>query len=172
MQVIYLHSFTTSSGTFRSASTNKGVVVISLPNSSAGHVESVIEANFRDYEIRHGGRMNQKLEKELKKFFEGKLKTFTVPIDVVGKEFTQKVLRRVATIPYGETMSYGDVAHAIGHPRAHRAVGNVMRGNNLPLVVPCHRVTAANGLGGYGGGEAFKEDLLRMEGAMWPGRRK
>lgn len=166
MNTIYLHSFKTNSGTFKSASTDKGVVVISLPNSSAGHVESVIEAHFRDYEIRHGGRINQRLEKELRGYFAGKVKKFTVPFLVLGNEFTRKVLKRVAAIPYGETMSYGDVAHAIGHPRAHRAVGNVMRGNNLPLVVPCHRVVAANSIGGYGGGEAFKEKLLRMEGAI------
>lgn len=171
MKVIYLHSFETDFGTFRSAATDKGVVVISLPNSSSGHIESVIEANFRNCEIRHGGQINKRLEKELKRYFEGRLKKFSVPIEVIGNEFTEKVLRRVAAIPYGVTMSYGDVAHAIGHPRAHRAVGNVMRGNNLPLVVPCHRIVAANGLGGYGGGEAFKEKLLRREGANWPGKR-
>ena len=63
-------------------------------------------------------------------------------------------------------MSYGEIALKVGHPRASRAVGTVMANNNLPLVVPCHRVVAAHGLGGYGGGLPMKKRLLYLEGAL------
>ncbi|MCK4301404.1 MAG: MGMT family protein, partial [candidate division Zixibacteria bacterium] len=69
----------------------------------------------------------------------------------------------VARIPYGRTCTYGEIARAVGHPRASRAVGGANANNNLPLVIPCHRVVAANGLGGYGGGLAMKRRLLKIE---------
>ncbi|MEE8369214.1 MAG: MGMT family protein [Dehalococcoidia bacterium] len=80
--------------------------------------------------------------------------------------FRRAVLEETMRIPAGETRSYGWLARQVGHPRAARAVGRVMATNPLPLVVPCHRVLAANGsLGGYGGGLPLKKALLRAEGA-------
>jgi len=78
--------------------------------------------------------------------------------------FERAVLAEVARIPRGETRSYGDVAELAGHPRAARAVGNVMHNNPFPIVIPCHRVIKGDGsLGGYGGAEETKAWLLRFE---------
>ncbi len=79
--------------------------------------------------------------------------------------FRQAVLEETMRIPFGETRSYGWLARHVGHPRAARAVGRVMATNPLPIVVPCHRVLAADGsLGGYSGGLPLKETLLKAEG--------
>lgn len=100
-------------------------------------------------------------------YAEGEVDVFrTVKLDLRPyPRFTASVLDRVQQIPAGETMTYGEVAVAVGRPRAARAVGQTMARNPLAPVVPCHRVLAAGGgLGGYGGGLARKAELLRMEG--------
>ncbi|MEW6553074.1 MAG: MGMT family protein [Actinomycetota bacterium] len=85
---------------------------------------------------------------------------------IAATPFERDVLAEVARIPRGETRSYGDIAELAGHPRAARAVGNVMHGNPFPIVIPCHRVVKGDGsLGGYGGAEETKAWLLRFEGA-------
>jgi len=94
------------------------------------------------------------------------------PLDLEGvPEFAAKVLREVAKIPLGETRTYGEVAAACGKPGASRAVGNTMARNWLAPFVPCHRVLAKGGWGGYGGGRAavpYKIALLEWEGAAVP----
>jgi methylated-DNA-[protein]-cysteine S-methyltransferase len=80
--------------------------------------------------------------------------------------FEEAVFREVAGIPPGKTASYGEVAEMAGHPRAARAVGNVMHSNPFPIIIPCHRVIKSDGsLGGYGGSEHIKAWLLDFEGA-------
>lgn len=79
--------------------------------------------------------------------------------------FKGRVLAVVRRIPRGKTMTYGEVATKAGHPRAARAVGAIMR-SNKDRTTPCHRVVAANGLGGYNGLQGLKERLLRREGAL------
>ncbi len=166
MRKLYIHSFKTNLGVIRLASTDRGVAVISLPDSSERYFERCIERHFKDCEIHHGGEYNKVVEKQLREYFAGKRRSFDLKLDIQGTEFHQKVLRQVAAIPYGQTMTYGDVALAVGHPRASRAVGTANARNILPLVIPCHRVVAANGIGGYGGGEHLKERLLKLEGAI------
>ncbi len=83
-----------------------------------------------------------------------------------NRSFTEKVLLVVERIPRGQTMSYGEVAHAAGVPRAARAVGNIMK-HNVYSHIPCHRVICADGsLGGYNGLRGEKEKLLREEGFL------
>ncbi len=79
--------------------------------------------------------------------------------------FQRSVLEAIRVIPAGKTMEYGEVAKMVGRPGAARAVGNVMAANPIPLVVPCHRVVASRGLGGYSGGLEVKRKLLKLEGA-------
>ncbi len=82
-------------------------------------------------------------------------------------EFQWRVYRVVLSIPRGSTLSYGEVAELAGSPRAARAVGNAMRRNPFPLIVPCHRVVRSDGSpGGYAGPRGMKERLLKMEGTM------
>ena len=79
--------------------------------------------------------------------------------------FQLDVLRALRDVPHGEVVSYGDLARLAGHPRAHRAAGTFCAGNRFPLVVPCHRVVASDGLGSYGSlGLDYKRRLLELEG--------
>ncbi len=167
MSRLFIHSFDTDFGVVRSAATTRGLVLTTLPGRSTSFFEDFIATHFGDYEIGLGGRVNLRAEKQIRKYFDGALKCFTVPLDIQANEFAQKVFSFVATIPYGKTMSYSEVARAVGHPRACRAVGNVMSQNRIALVVPCHRVVAAHGLGGYGGDLKTKKWLLEFEGVDW-----
>ena len=106
--------------------------------------------------------------RELDEYFAGKRRTFDLPVDVAFlAEFNRRVLGELARVPYGEVVTYGELAARAERPRAARAVGTVMNRNPLPIVLPCHRVIGANGsLTGYGGGLDRKETLLRLEGAI------
>jgi len=102
--------------------------------------------------------------RELEQYFAGKLRDFTVPLDLRGTEFQLRCWRALLKIPYGETRSYGEQARAIGQPQAFRAVGMANHDNPIAIVVPCHRVINAGGkLGGYGGGLDLKQRLLDLE---------
>lgn len=101
---------------------------------------------------------------QLRAYFAGELVDFDLELDLVGTEFQRRVWAALATIPYGETRSYGQIALQIDSPGASRAVGLANGRNPVSIVVPCHRVIGANGsLTGYGGGLARKKQLLEME---------
>jgi methylated-DNA-[protein]-cysteine S-methyltransferase len=106
--------------------------------------------------------------RELDEYFEGSRRHFDLPLDVeLLADFNRRVLRELARVPYGEVVTYGELAARAARPRAARAVGTVMNRNPLPIVLPCHRVVGANGkLVGYAGGLERKEALLRHEGAI------
>ncbi len=102
---------------------------------------------------------------QLKAYFSGKLKTFTVPLNLQGTQFQKQVWEALRQIPFGQVVSYKDIADAIGHPKAIRAVGQANGRNPIPIIVPCHRVILANGkLGGYSSGVLRKRWLLEHEG--------
>ena len=104
------------------------------------------------------------IEKELKQYFSGKLLEFKTPVHLIGSEFQKSVWQALQKIPLGKTCSYADQAKAIGKPTAFRAVANANGMNPLGIIIPCHRVINTNGeLGGYGGGLARKEWLLKHE---------
>lgn len=101
---------------------------------------------------------------ELKEYFEGKRKSFDLPIKADGTEFQMKVWKVLTEIPYGETISYGEVAKRIGNPKAARAVGGANNKNPIMIVIPCHRVIGINGsLVGYAGGIEVKKRLIELE---------
>lgn len=101
---------------------------------------------------------------QLKAYLAGELKDFDLELDQPGTEFQQRVWAELMSIPYGETISYAELAHRIGQPKASRAVGSANGRNRIAIVVPCHRVIAADGtLGGYGGEPWRKEWLLNLE---------
>jgi O-6-methylguanine DNA methyltransferase len=104
---------------------------------------------------------------QITKYMAGRLIDFDLPLAYRGTEFQVSVWQSLTRIPFGETRSYGEVAQAIGNPGAMRAVGQANGRNNLPLVVPCHRVIAAAGkLGGFSGGVSLKKALLAHESAV------
>jgi AraC family transcriptional regulator of adaptative response/methylated-DNA-[protein]-cysteine methyltransferase len=105
-----------------------------------------------------------RVEDELCRYFAGELREFSVPIDTRGTEFQMSVWNRLLTIPYGETLSYSDMAGELGRPDAQRAVGKANGDNRIAIIVPCHRVVKADGtLCGYGGGLWRKQRLLELE---------
>ena len=105
-----------------------------------------------------------RLRDELREYFAGTLRTFTVPLAAPGTPFEERVWRALLDIPYGETRSYADIAREVGSPAAVRAVGRANGMNRIAIVIPCHRVVNKNGeLGGYGGGLWRKRRLLHLE---------
>ena len=102
--------------------------------------------------------------RQLKAYFAGKLEDFELPLSPQGTTFQLGVWKRLCEIPYGETISYGELARRIGNPNASRAVGLANGSNPIPIIIPCHRVIGSNGkLTGYGGGLPIKEKLLALE---------
>jgi methylated-DNA-[protein]-cysteine S-methyltransferase len=101
---------------------------------------------------------------QLEEYFAGRRQQFDLSLDARGTAFQRIVWRQLCSIPYGETISYGELARRIGNPRASRAVGLANGANPLPIVVPCHRVIGVNGsLTGFGGGLPIKQKLLSLE---------
>ncbi|HEY5972683.1 MAG TPA: methylated-DNA--[protein]-cysteine S-methyltransferase [Pseudoxanthomonas sp.] len=105
--------------------------------------------------------------KQLDEYFDGKRRDFDLPLAPQGTVFQEQVWRTLAKIPYGETISYSQLAQRVGKPTAMRAVGAANGRNPLPIVLPCHRVIGADGsLTGFGGGLPTKQFLLQLEGAL------
>ena len=104
--------------------------------------------------------------RQLEEYFAGTRREFTVPLDLGGlTPFRAQVLRALSQVPYGETVTYAELAHAAGNPKAVRAAGSACATNPLPVLIPCHRVLRADGsLGGYRGGVEAKRFLLALEG--------
>jgi len=101
---------------------------------------------------------------QLKAYFAGELENFDLSLAPQGTPFQQRVWSELLKIPYGETISYGELARRIGNPNASRAVGLANGSNPIPIIIPCHRVIGSNGkLTGYGGGLPIKEKLLALE---------
>ena len=106
---------------------------------------------------------------QLEAYFAGTLRVFDLPLRLEGTPFRRKVWEQLRQIPYGQVISYGELARRVGQPGASRAVGGANRHNPIPIIVPCHRVIAADGtLGGYSGNcdgsAAIKRALLKLEG--------
>ena len=101
---------------------------------------------------------------QLKEYFQGTRREFTIPIEAEGSEFQKKVWKALLDIPYCQTRTYTEIAIAIGNEKACRAVGMANNRNPISIIIPCHRVIGANGkLVGYGGGLDIKEKLLNIE---------
>lgn len=154
-------------GTMIAGATEKGVCFLEWHDR--GGVEQIrlrVEKRYGGQPVEGTSKHLDKLEAELSKYFEGKLKEFSVKIDVHGTPFQMADWDQLLKIPYGETRSYGDIAKALGKPGASRAVGHANGSNYLSIVIPCHRVIDSNGnLHGYGGKLWRKKKLLELERA-------
>lgn len=103
-------------------------------------------------------------ERQLREYFAGKRKKFSIKLDISGTEFQESVWYALNKIAYGKTVSYAQQAKLVHKPKAFRAVGSANGKNPVAIILPCHRVIASNGtLGGYGGGLAIKRKLLALE---------
>ena len=150
-------------------SSERGIRLIDLHGTSFSELSERL-----DVEIVQGGTrtasVNQDLARqdlarqEIEEYLNGDRKSFTFPLDMQGTPFQIEVWNELLNIPYGETRSYGEIAAAVGRPRAARAVGSAIGANPLSIIVPCHRVIGKNGsLVGFGGGLRLKERLLLLE---------
>lgn len=153
-------------GTLLVAATGRGLCRIAYD----AEPEQEVELLARRFGIRvlRSTRPIDPARRELHEYFEQRRTHFDVPIDLaLVAEFNRRVLHELVRVPYGEVVTYGELAVRAERPRAARAVGTVMNRNPLPIVLPCHRVIGADGkLVGYGGGLHRKEALLRLEGAL------
>ncbi|HEX5950850.1 MAG TPA: methylated-DNA--[protein]-cysteine S-methyltransferase [Actinomycetota bacterium] len=148
--------------------TKSGLARVAYPDERLDHVFEEI-AEVVSPRVLEDPRGTERARRQLDAYFEGRLRSFTVPIDwaFVPQGFFRRVLEATARIPFGSVSTYGVVARRAGSPRAARAAGNALHENPVPIVVPCHRVVpASGGIGQYGGEEWRKAWLLRLEGAI------
>ncbi len=103
-------------------------------------------------------------QEQIDAYLAGDLLAFDVPMDLRGSDFQQRVWQRLLAIPRGSVRTYGEVARELGSPRASQAVGGANGANPIPILVPCHRVVARKGLGGFSGPMRWKQGLLELEG--------
>lgn len=162
-EVFWKDSFTSPLGLIELLETEAGVCQISLPGKTVDPVD-ILESYSASVELRRGGEENRKAARQLNEYFRGERKRFDFKLDLRKSGFYRKaLLDGVLKIPYGETRTYGEIARKVGSPKAARAVGSANATNPLPFVIPCHRVVASVGLGGYGGGLPMKRKLLELE---------
>lgn len=148
---------------------------IRIIDSPVGKLRLVAEDGFLT-ELRFGGEpavvegdtentlLLDETERQLNEYFSGERKAFDLKLKMKGTEFQLKDWEALKGIPYGETVTYGEIARRIGSPKASRAVGMANHNNPISIIVPCHRVIGKNGkLTGYGGGMDVKRQLLELE---------
>jgi methylated-DNA-[protein]-cysteine S-methyltransferase len=155
-------------GRLVAAATPRGLLRIAyeLENGGVDAVLDQIAARLSPSIVEAPARLDG-VRRELDEYFAGRRRDFELALDwrLVGSGFARRVLEAAIRIPFGATSTYRDVAGAAGSPRAHRAAGNALGRNPIPIVVPCHRVLASTGgLGGYTGGLDRKRLLLGIEG--------
>lgn len=160
-RVVHWAVLPTSLGPMLVAATEKGVCCLAF-----GEGEAELQARFPRAELVAAGDDFRELFAQVVAAVEQPGPgSAAIPLDVKGTAFQQRVWEELRRIPHGETRSYGELAAALGNPKASRAVGGANGANNVAVLIPCHRVIAADGtLGGYAYGLAIKAELLRREG--------
>lgn len=132
----------------------------------SGTADAIRSLNFVEapHEGCHSNNVVDHAVKEIEEYFNGNRREFEVPLELQGTAFQKAVWRQLLKIPYGSTSSYGEIARAIGNPKAVRAVGGANHRNPISLIIPCHRVIGSDGsMTGYGSGIWRKEWLLKHE---------
>jgi methylated-DNA-[protein]-cysteine S-methyltransferase len=165
-ETFFLGRYHSPLGVYLLASSERGVVCVKTEEQAAVWTAKWKRAGTV---LQDGGGHNRKLAGQLAEYFAGKRRRFEVPLDLRGTAFQLRVWKALCEIPYGETRSYGQIARALGLPRAARAVGRANATNPVAIVVPCHRVIGSNkALTGYGGGLHRKKALLELEARINP----
>ena len=138
------------------------IVYLSLPSDNEDDLLVYIDKKYGQAEKVEPTQCNYHYQ--IIEYLEGKLKKFTLLLDLKGTEFQKKVWNELLNIPYGEVKTYKDIAKAVGSPKGYRAVGGALNKNPIPIIVPCHRVVGSNGqLVGFAGGVDLKAKLLELE---------
>ena len=151
-------------GTLLLARTPQGLVRLGLPGEDPDALLADLAGRISPRVLEAPARLDEE-RRELDDYFAGRRHAFELLIDwQLSNGFLLRARQGIAAIPYGETRTYTDLARGAGNERAVRAAGSACSRNPIPLVVPCHRVLRSDGsLGGYAGGLAMKEELLKME---------
>lgn len=147
------------------AKNDKGLCVVTWPQESEDTLRLWIDKYIPDAILIFNQQQLSDDKKQLKEYFDGQRKEFTLPLDFRGTQFQTAVWQVLTQIPFGQTWSYSAVAEQINNPNAVRAVGAAIGANPIPIIVPCHRVIGKNKtLTGFAGGLSIKETLLKLEG--------
>ena len=147
----------TSLGILTLEASDRGLSSIRFPNRPNRGIEGKLTSNS----------VIKLAKRELKAYFARQLKKFSVPLDWHGTAFQESVWQALTAIPYGETVSYADIARAIGRPQSARPTGGAVGRNPIPIIVPCHRVIGSDHtLTGFTGGLNIKVALLELEGRV------
>jgi O-6-methylguanine DNA methyltransferase len=150
-------------GTFGVASTSRGLLTMLLPRENPNHQAIIRKLSPGAVIVQDDGH-NAEAVQQLREYLAGERQEWNLTLDMRGTPFQVAVWKAVYDVPYGQTVSYGEIARKIGNPAAVRAVGAANGANPLPPVVPCHRIIGSNGkLTGYGGGLPLKQKLLDLE---------
>jgi len=145
------------------AATPRGVCAVTM-GASDDELERALRAEYPAAAVERGGTAIEKWARRVLDHLEGRRPRLELPLDIQATAFQWQVWTALAEIPYGETRSYGEVARALGRPRAARAVARACASNPVALAIPCHRVVpAAGGVGGYRWGAGRKKALLARE---------
>lgn len=168
---IRLAVFETRLGWLGVAWNERGIIALNLPRATRAHALRDLQRSFPLATFVDKPPLD--MARELREYAKGQRNRFDLSLDWSSlKPFQRRVLETAKQIPFGETRSYGWIAERIGKPRAARAVGQALRANPIPIILPCHRVIGSDGkLGGYAGGLALKRKLLTLEGAMFASQR-
>lgn len=152
-------------GPMFACATDQGLVRIGLPADDEDEVLDELAAKVSPRILRASRPVLTETRRELDRYFEGELHDFALPLDWrLSHGFRAEVLHALTAVPYGQTVTYAELAARAGRPNAVRAAGSAMATNPLPIVVPCHRVLRTGGaLGSYRGGTPMKEQLLALE---------
>ncbi len=163
---IYCASFESPIGVIYIASTDKGLCKIALPKDGKSSFFSWIKDNFAPEGIVDDRKKNSNAIRQLNEYFIGKRTKFDLDIDLIGTNFQQRVWTEITRTPYGNVVTYKQIAKRI-HTLGFRAIGTTVGKNPVPIVIPCHRVVGSDSkLVGYAGGIRLKEYLLRLEGIL------
>lgn len=142
----------TAWGEFYAAASARGIVALRFPGE------------FPPEPATSSSPLVDALARELAEYLEGERTSFDLPLDLVGTPFQRAVWMALREVPYGATVTYGELARRVGRPGAARAVGQAVGANPIPILIPCHRVVPrAGGVGGFGPGPDWKARLLALE---------
>ena len=167
IETLLVEPYSSPLGTYLIIASPRGIVCVE-PEDQIGDRLARWERAGTQLESGHH-QHTETMARELDAYFQGQLQEFSVPMDLRGTRFQMQVWEVLCRIPYGKTVTYGEVARSIGRPEAPRAVGHATGSNPVSIAVPCHRVLGANGsLTGYGGGLHRKDALLKLEGSLPP----
>lgn len=167
VEKVYCTSFDSRIGHIYVASMERGVCKVSVPRETRKDFFSWLENQFDLDAVVDNRSRNREVIDQLTRYFNGKLAKFTCDVDLVGTPFQVRVWKELVKIPYGTTITYGQLAKRVGVPKGFQAIGRAVGANPVPIIIPCHRVVGSDGsLVGYSAGVKTKEFLLRLEGAL------